>query len=461
MFCSSIDLFRGLLFTNYPSIKDMRNSQTNKWRRVLAHTDSMKQQLALATTHSQAPNRLYGFDTLRAIAILLVILAHAAAPYVVHPMPGLLWPIQDVAPSSGIGAIFWWIVCFIMALFFAMSGFFTAQLMQKRGPRAFLVNRCKRLLVPLLVASAVILPITAYIWVLGWVLDGKYPPVKLRSFKFDEATERQFWGFAHLWFLQYLFLYCLAFWGVKKLWQRRDRGDAHAEPKLIVAMRGGTVARYVMILAPIACAAMLWIEPRVILGFHQSIAPVPTRLFFFAIFFVFGICLCNRRGWVEAIQRYNLAMLIGALFVFTVLWPLIQTHLETELTGGARVVLVGLVTLFAWLMTCGLLGFFTRSISRPGKVTRYLADASYWLYLTHLPFVGVAHVLLAQTNWVAWIKFVLSYSLALGVTLLGYRLLVRNRRLGSWLDGAGRRDTKRKHSTDPSETERGRMRTSA
>src|SRR5262245_17392758 len=130
------------------------------------------------------PTRAHFLDALRAVGMLLVIMLHAAVPYLVEPMPRLLWSTRDRSPSPTVDALFWWDECFVMPLFFVIAGFAAAESYRARGGRAFLVQRTRRLLVPLLVGGAVILPVTFYIWAVGWVLDGRYPWHKLRTLAF-------------------------------------------------------------------------------------------------------------------------------------------------------------------------------------------------------------------------------------------------------------------------------------
>ena len=47
----------------------------------------------------------------------------------------------------------------------------------------------------------------------------------------------------------------------------------------------------------------------------------------------------------------------------------------------------------AWLMCFGLMGLFRWAASRESFAVRYLSDASYWMYLVHLPLVMVAQYL--------------------------------------------------------------------
>ncbi len=115
-------------------------------------------QLPQIASGTPSQTRLHGFDALRAAAACLVIMLHAGTPYAFHPMPGLVWPTHDAAPSPVVDALFWWIECIIMPLFFVISGFFAAQLIGKLGAGDFVRHRTKRLLLPMLAGVLIILP---------------------------------------------------------------------------------------------------------------------------------------------------------------------------------------------------------------------------------------------------------------------------------------------------------------
>ncbi|MGY8770770.1 MAG: acyltransferase family protein [Pirellulales bacterium] len=383
-------------------------------------------------TSADSTNRLHGFDAIRASAILLVILLHASVPYLINSMPGLLWPTNDVPSQSDlIDGLFWWIECFIMAMYFVIAGYFAMQLYRSRGTHGFLVNRCKRLFMPLVAASVTILPITGFIFTLGWVLDGKYPAIKLRSFRFEESVENDFFGFSHLWFLQYLVVYCFAFWAISRLLSmRKNNPDKQSMP----TNNSWQWVWSLLISLPV-CALVLSFDSRVVLGFQQSLLPVVTRLIYYAMFFGSGIWLFQNRGWVSVVQRYHLVLLAGSGLVFAGLLPRVQAQIQSEMLSTNWTVAFGVV-IFAWLTTLGLFGLFLKRFPQPIAIFRYCSDASFWMYLIHLPIVAGVHILLSRTDLNVGLKLVVAVISTVGLSLFTYQFGVRHTRLGRWLEGS-------------------------
>jgi len=73
--------------------------------------------------------------------MLLGIVLHGTLAYVTFPF----WPVRDTNPSLVFDIVFTFIHGFRMPLFFVLSGFFTAMVWRKRGLKALLVQRAKRI----------------------------------------------------------------------------------------------------------------------------------------------------------------------------------------------------------------------------------------------------------------------------------------------------------------------------
>ena len=93
---------------------------------------------------------------------------------------------------------------------------------------------------------------------------------------------------------------------------------------------------------------------------------------------------------------------------------------------GARLLTAALYPLAIWAWCLALIGAAMTLLSRENRVIRYLSDASYWIYVVHLPIVIALQVLVSPwaIGWQA--KYPLILAVALPVLLASYQLLVRN-----------------------------------
>jgi glucan biosynthesis protein C len=69
---------------------------------------------------------------------------------------------------------------------------------------------------------------------------------------------------------------------------------------------------------------------------------------------------------------------------------------------------------------------------------RYLADASYWIYLVHLPIVITLAGLLAHTTLPVFVKFIVVFGGTTASCIASYRLFVRSTPIGWLLNGRRR-----------------------
>ena len=94
-----------------------------------------------------------------------------------------------------------------------------------------------------------------------------------------------------------------------------------------------------------------------------------------------------------------------------------------------------LYALGGWSWTVALTGLALRFLSSHSPTRRYLADASYWIYLLHLPLVMILQVYAVRLPGPALLKLAAVLAIALLVLLATYRLFVRHSWIGAFLNG--------------------------
>ena len=86
-------------------------------------------------------------------------------------------------------------------------------------------------------------------------------------------------------------------------------------------------------------------------------------------------------------------------------------------------------------MSFALIGLFRRFMATERFWVRYLSDASYWMYLAHLPLVFIAQGVIASWDVPAIPKFLVISASVTAMLLVTYQHLVRYRALGTLLNG--------------------------
>ncbi len=111
----------------------------------------------------------------------------------------------------------------------------------------------------------------------------------------------------------------------------------------------------------------------------------------------------------------------------------------------------GAYVLAVWAWTFAIIGGALRFLSDPSPVRRYVADASYWIYIVHLPVLLIGQMLVLDLPLPALAKYALLTFCTLAFSFATYHSLVRYTFVGAILNGrkkaAGKiRDTTRAHS---------------
>src|SRR5262245_34368975 len=105
------------------------------------------------------PNaRRSDLDALRAVAMLLGIVLHAALSF----FPSF-WVVSDRRQDPAFGILVSAIHGFRMPVFFVMSGFFSAMLLRRRGLGSLVKHRFRRVFLPLLLGMVTVVPATNWI----------------------------------------------------------------------------------------------------------------------------------------------------------------------------------------------------------------------------------------------------------------------------------------------------------
>ncbi len=494
--------------------------------------------------HAVGPGRRSDLDALRAAAMLLGLVLHAALAY-----SSLPWPVTDVESSSSrpFDVIYFVIHGFRMPLFFLLSGFFTWMLLEQRGLRGFVPHRLRRIVLPLLVGAVTIVPLmdaavgfasrsdvpgrllaAAYAGddvtvgrllaagadpdgdpygqppsgafgesplhaaalmdhvdvarllvaagadvrkgardtadVMGWAwaagsegvaqilvdsgVDDPRPSGKewedlpgwgaLAPIEPPASGGRAF-SFHHLWFLWFLTIFSAGSVAVVGAVSVLRRVSAHRISFVQQAGRQlGRLHHLAWALIPLTLA------PQLMMGdggnvrtfgpdASTGLLPAVHHLVYFAIFFAFGVFLSTRRPGsdrrrIDAFSRHWVVLMLLAAAVA----PL---GLSVTFGGGDWMVASFLQVAFVWSIIPGSIGLFRAFFAEKVRGVRFLADASYWIYLVHLPVEIWLQAVLVGWDVGPWLKFgvVVLVSMALG--LATYRAFVRYSPIGWVLNG--------------------------
>ena len=134
-----------------------------------------------------------------------------------------------------------------------------------------------------------------------------------------------------------------------------------------------------------------------------------------------------RRWWV-----YGLSAILGTVLCLTMVG---MTPVLTPTTGREHPLYLLCYLLTGWSWSFALIGAARTFLHAENPVIRYLSDASYWIYIAHLPIVMAMQVLVLKVQAPAFAKFGLVTTGSFLILFASYHLLVRHSWLGAWLNG--------------------------
>jgi peptidoglycan/LPS O-acetylase OafA/YrhL len=395
------------------------------------------------TEPAHAADRLHSLDALRAFALLLGIFFHGAAGYIEN-FPAGLWPWRE--PPSGTLAVYFFVShIFRMSLFFMLAGLFGRMMLERRGWRAFIRDRGKRILLPLAAGLPIVLVSIGVLGGLGTFLGGGVEALtalqQSTAPPADAPPPPGTFPWAHLWFLYYLLIFYAGALVLRAACDAvLDRGG-HLRRGLDVAVRAALSGVWGAALIGLPLAAYYasldgWSSWT---GLPAPLALLPQASSLVGYGTAFGF------GWLAHRQLHRLLALERQWVVFLPLAAVLSAvalylggttpRFEPTLAGRDLIVYCGVYFVAMWCWIFGLTGAAVRFASSVSSGRRYVADSSYWLYLMHLPvlafFAGALHGV--PLHWT--VKYPLQVAGTLVVLFVSYRYLVRPTFIGAILNG--------------------------
>ncbi len=381
-----------------------------------------------------ATDRLHGLDALRGGALLLGVVLHASLSF----FPQQAWIVADDSRSIGAAVLFFAIHLFRMTAFFLIAGLFAHMMLARRGWAGFTRDRLVRIAGPL---AAFWLPVmvgivTALVWnahASGLIVPGAPPPP-------PPVYDWTNFPLTHLWFLWVLLIFYAAALLLRAPFAALDRPGAWG--RTVDRLTGALVGPWTpaVLAAPLAFA--LWRDPAWIPFFavptpDAGLAPNTAALVGFGLAFGLGFLLDRRRDLLDRIARWSPLYLVVAVAAGVGAWTLAGgPRLAPMVEPTADKAIAAAVTALAvYASALAAVGLCLKFLSGPSPTRRYLADASYWIYILHLPLVMLAQVLVQDWPGPWWVKLA-GVSAGVFILCLGsYELVVRHSVVGRWLNG--------------------------
>jgi peptidoglycan/LPS O-acetylase OafA/YrhL len=367
--------------------------------------------------------KLFFIDNLRIALIILVVAHHAGQAY--GPTGGF-WFVENPERASILGAFFTVNRSFFMSLFFMISGYFLPASYDRKGAKDFLMDRLRRLGVPLLVFLFAVIPLMMYTYYLNYRHYGTLPfLVYYWQVYFGASRPPPDWSgpawpdmnFGHLWFVEHLLIFavCYVIWRlIRPPLARIDSGEEMPPRHLEILV-------FTLAIAAVAFVVRIWypIDKWVaFLGFIQvAFADVPRDLSFFLI----GVFAYRRNWFLHMPKETGKVLLLIGLAAAAACYGLWMMGYPYFSAGGFNVLSLVYDVWESFLcvgLCIGLLVFFRENLNFQRILAKSLAASTYAVYLFHVPVIVCLQYAIWRTDLAAIIKFVIVVLAATPLTFL-------------------------------------------
>ncbi len=386
--------------------------------------------------------RLHGLDALRAAALLSGIVLHSTLNYLLPPG---MWAVGTREPQLFLGWLVYYLHSFRLELFFLLAGYFGSLVIKRRGTIAYVRDRAIRILLVFALALYPMKFTLHSLWIVGGHHTGRLKSQSGTAAKpwYELATASitsETWpniGLTHLWFLYVLACLTAMFLAVRAL--AGQLGNPEPVSRVLRSAVGSRQFSWLLALVTTGLLAQM----------KGMDIDTPDRSFvwnwpvmaLYAIFFSLGWWLQARPDLVDSFRSRHKSYLILGLVASS----LASAGIGMRYTGGDWATAHGSAlrwaTSFGTALTMsasvfGWLGAFLEWFQHPSKIARRLADASYFIYIAHLPVVVAMQIALAGFRLPWWIQIPVVNAATIAILLVGYEWAIRSTWIGRWLNGA-------------------------
>lgn len=371
------------------------------------------------------PERRYDIDWLRVLAMLSIFLFHCARFFNYDD-----WHVKNNQLDLGMSVFVSFVVLWIMPLFFLLSGEGSYFALSFRTSGKYITERFKRLVVPFLFGTFVVLiPLQVYIERVSHLqFVGSFIEFYPHYFDGFYALGGNFaWMGLHLWFLEFLFIFSLI------------------SLPLFLYLRNEAIKRRISRVAVFfknPGAIFLLAVPLVIMELLVNLQPegIGMRdfggwsLVLYLIFFIYGYLIASDLNFKEAVERHRRIALVMGL-ITSILW--ITAWYYSDVLGHnfpsyslAYIIEAIFRPSSSWFLLVAILGFGSKYLSFNNRVLKYANEAVLPFYILHQTVIVTIGFYIASWNASVIVKYLILSTLSFAVIVSIYDLLIKR---NNWL----------------------------
>jgi peptidoglycan/LPS O-acetylase OafA/YrhL len=376
-------------------------------------------------------NRILWIDYLRSFIIILVVAHHSALAYTTFATFNKevyilsTNPVVDSQRWIGTDILVFFNDIFFMSLMFLISGMFVIKSLNKKRRNAFIRERYNRLFIPFLAGVSLLMLIAHYP---GYMLA--HGEGKIGNYIFDFFFVEG-WPVGPPWFIWVLFSFNLIFAAIYP----SIKNHINKLSEIVSGLRNKPVT---FVLTFIFVSWLLYTPLALLFGPFSwfSIGPFDaqkSRILLYFGYFVIGTVIGNIDPEKELfsdksslVKKWPLWIFLSLLAFSTLLfWNRLTFMIGlTNTSNVSGQLFYYLVYMSSCLLSClAFLTLFKALVKTPKKWMETLGPISFSIYLVHYIFVIWSQYYLTKVEIAAPLKFVITFSISLGLSWITSILL--------------------------------------
>lgn len=342
--------------------------------------------------------RLHYVNWLRVLVILTLIPFHAALTYLKYGT------VYIKAPIVGIEALPFVVVSallsdFFMTLLFFLSGIASFYSFRSRQADRYIKERTQKLLLPFVLGTLFLCPVQGYIKAVYENYQGGFIQFIPRFF----GNFADYLGYAHFWFLLYLFIFSLIGIPLFKRWQGGNRAE-----KISRFLTKGN-----RILLPAVLIILFEFFLRPFFNGNQAIIGDWANDTVYLCAFLFGYFYAgDSRIQNKVKEYYTLSKILGLLSLALLLF----LNIQWDVNNATDPYLLALWGLGKGVYECSaivfLLCFGSKHLNKTSRPLQYLSKSSFTLYIFHFLPVAFFTLIFIRTPLNIYVKYILTVILS-------------------------------------------------
>lgn len=360
--------------------------------------------------------RRYDIDWLRFFAMCAVFLFHCARFF-----DDGGWHVKNEQASFGMTVFSNVLVQWIMPIFFVLSGVSTYySLVTKQKNRAYLWDRFKRLIVPLVFAIFTMIPLQVYYervshWQFSGTIFDFYPHYFDGLYGFGGNFA---WMGLHLWYLLFLFIFTFLAFPLFVFLRKPGGQQLIAKMADLFTKRGSIFLLFIFV-----AALDFGLMPNTPAGIRDMGG---WNLFTYLLLFIYGYIFAGDIRFKETFQAHRQAALIVAIVTLTLLYYwLVYVGMPYAGYNIGYFIFTAVRCLNSWCFLMALLGYSSKFLNFNNNLLKYTAQLILPFYILHQTVIITIGFYVVQWNTDITCKYLVISSSSLMVIMLLYEILIK------------------------------------